>query len=407
MTYITRLIVPVLALGLALVAVPSEAEACSCGPVPPPKVALENADSAFVGTVTSISRVGDAGNPGGTLKVAFAIEHAYKGDKSRAVIETNASSAACGRAFEEGEKYLVYAEESDKVLRDSACSRTRLASAASEDFEAIGHPGVVVADVPDGTSIALSHVDPVTSQCDVQIGGVINAEAFSEAMGHAGVGAFVCATDLTVEGNVELAYAGTRLIALEYGGIRFMGNVLVSQPAVVLGAEVSGVTLVSERAAGSVFIGNSFRGAVITATDDILGLGSTCAEACTGPTGIIDLKTRIPVSATGIVQQVPRARIQEVPNTNPDGKFAGWIDTTPPTRPKYEDKPELKEIDLGDMTNEWPPPLVNLPGGSHDADVPWVAVYGDLLESDDGLGVFVPLHTGSFRRPGKGFVLVP
>ncbi len=146
---------------------------------------------------------------------------------------------------------------------------------------------------------------------------------------------------------------------------------------------------------------------MISATTDVLGLGNTCAETCQGPTGIIDLKAGVPQSATGLIQQVPRARITEATVRDPDGKFAGWISAAPPVQPEFQDKPELKEIDLGDLTNEWPPPSTDFPGGSHDADVEWVAVYGDLIEGDDNWGVFVPLETRTFRKPGKGFVLVP
>ena len=58
--------------------------------------------------------------------------------KASVTIETAGHSAACGRSFEQGIAYLVYARERNGQLTDNLCSRTRLSKAASEDFEVLG-----------------------------------------------------------------------------------------------------------------------------------------------------------------------------------------------------------------------------------------------------------------------------
>src|SRR5690606_30929204 len=52
---------------------------------------------------------------------------------------TSSSSAACGRRFVVGRRYLVYAYRGDEGdLGDTMCSRTRLVATADEDLAALG-----------------------------------------------------------------------------------------------------------------------------------------------------------------------------------------------------------------------------------------------------------------------------
>jgi len=415
-SYAVRLVVPVLAAAVVVVALPSEAEACSCGPAPDAKVALENSAATFVGEVVGTRRL--AGDGMGKIEYAFEIKHSYKGPTGRTTLVTNASSAACGRSFEEGEAYLVYATADDKGnLLDSTCSRTRLATAAGEDFAAIGQPKGPLESLPDGASIGqapgpkkslgasfepLENFDVISSQCTTLVQGPVSSVDFVQIMTYAGPGAFICTRGVTIDGNVQISEADVRIVALDFGGLSVNGNVIIAAPSVLIGGKVSGATLISERALGSVLVGNSFDGPLITATTEILGVGNQCSASCSGPNGKISLASLVPDSASGVIREVPRAGLAPVPS---DGQFliGGLGPKKDQPRPRFQDRPQLKEVDLGDMTNSWPPPPMENP--SSDADVPWlVPVYGPATGN---LGVFIPLTPGNFRQPDVGFVIVP
>ncbi len=414
-TYAVRLVVPVLAAAVAVLALPSEAEACTCGPAPAPKVALENSAAAFVGEVVGTRRL--AGDGMGKIEYSFEIKHSYKGPQGRATLVTNGSSAACGRSFEEGEAYLVYATADDKgTLLDSACSRTRLATAAGEDFAAIGQPKGPLESLPAGASIGqakpatslgasfepLENFDVISSQCTTLVQGPISSVDFTNMMAYAGPGAFICTRGVTIDGNVQISEADVRIVALDFGGLSVNGNVIIAAPSVLIGSKVTGATVISERALGSVLVGNSFDGPLITATTEILGVGNTCSATCSGPSGAISLASLVPDSASGVIQQVPRARLVQVPSDDPL-LVGGLAPKKDQPRPRFQDRPQLVEVDLGDMTNSWPPPVLIDP--TSDADVPWlVPVYGGATGE---LGVFVPLTPGNFRQPDVGFVIVP
>jgi|GEM_PF-5628607 len=401
-----RLLVSVFALGLTLAALPSAAHACSCAPPPAPKAALEAADVVFVGTVLAADKVRD---PNGGLQVVnytFEVSHSYKDAKEQVSVLSNESSAACGRTFTRGETYLVYASASDEGLRDSACSRSRLVANADDDFAAIGRPPGDFGGLIGEATVGPARIDVITSQCDVVVEGEMDSASFAEVLGFVGSGGFVCTRDVSVTGNVQIKYAGVRIVSLTHHGLSFLGNLVVSQPAVLIGASVSGTTIITERAEGSVFVANTFEGPMLTATTGLLGIGSVCKTTCAGPGGAMDLGNFIPVSARGLVRQVPTAKFVPADSVNPDGAFAGWMPVDRQPRPKLEDKPVLKTVDPGDLTNDWPPTAA-MPGGPSDADVPWIPVYGDLMDGQDNWGVFVPLTVGNFREPSGGFVLVP
>lgn len=122
-----------LVLGLSTWVAPRAARACSCVPPPPPAVAMERASAVFVGTVRSTTKKGE-------LRRAFTldVERAFKGvDGSEVTIVTPGTSAACGRSFEVGKRYLVYADDVEGHLSDNLCSRTALVDDAKHDLEAL------------------------------------------------------------------------------------------------------------------------------------------------------------------------------------------------------------------------------------------------------------------------------
>jgi MYXO-CTERM domain-containing protein len=67
------------------------------------------------------------------------VARTWKGEPGPSVsIRTADNSAACGRAFEIGESYLVYALEVDGDLSHNQCSRTRRMAEAQEDLAVLG-----------------------------------------------------------------------------------------------------------------------------------------------------------------------------------------------------------------------------------------------------------------------------
>ena len=132
-----------LAIGCAIAAVvmcvAQTTLACSCAPPPEPKKALADAAAVFVGKVTEVKRTGDQFS--GKLFATFEVATTYKGVKTKTVeVGTAGNSAMCGYGFAKGESYIVYCYSSDegKTLRTNICTRTRKASAAKGDIDALG-----------------------------------------------------------------------------------------------------------------------------------------------------------------------------------------------------------------------------------------------------------------------------
>jgi len=131
----------VLALGVfsAISLAPGRARACSCLKTPSPKEAAETAKKVFEGTVVGMTAEKDPKTKMGYHMFEFEVTRTFKGEEEeRVVIRTADNSAACGRMYEIGDDYLVYAHESEGRLVDNACSRTRKIAAAKEDLEFFG-----------------------------------------------------------------------------------------------------------------------------------------------------------------------------------------------------------------------------------------------------------------------------
>lgn len=120
---------------------PHIASACSCAGGQLPADAARQADAVFEGRVVR-APTRRTGSFSEQTKYEFSVVRSWKGDLPQTVtIKTAASSAACGRRYNSGEVYLVYASRGDdNRLHDNLCSRTRKSRAASEDFASLG-PG--------------------------------------------------------------------------------------------------------------------------------------------------------------------------------------------------------------------------------------------------------------------------
>lgn len=113
---ILRAVLLVVLVAPALVVVgASSAIACSCIPQRPDKVAVEDAEAVFTGTVTEVEPGVDIGFDKVTW--TFAVEEVYKGNVGPIQdIRTHTQSAACGLTFTESKRYVVFAYSGDRSL---------------------------------------------------------------------------------------------------------------------------------------------------------------------------------------------------------------------------------------------------------------------------------------------------
>lgn len=125
--------------------------ACSCAPPGTPQEELNRSDAVFAGQVESIQDSLTSGfmGPGQDYDVTFDIMRVWKGPETDTLkVKTSSSSASCGYSFQEGEDYLVYANEEYQVedgdLTVSLCSRTASLENAEQDVAALGAPAYTV-----------------------------------------------------------------------------------------------------------------------------------------------------------------------------------------------------------------------------------------------------------------------
>lgn len=129
----------------ALVALEGDARACSCvTPKPLPLDAKRKADAVFEGRAYGQTILGS------TTRYSFDVDRYWKGDlPERIEIETRTQSAACGRTYELGRSYVIYARKDKGRWTDGLCSRTRPTVAAAQDLSMLGEGVVPNQDEPD------------------------------------------------------------------------------------------------------------------------------------------------------------------------------------------------------------------------------------------------------------------
>jgi len=143
---------------------PSIARACSCAPPRPPLEAQQAAAVVFEGRTFAVAR------EGAQNRFSFEVLRVWKGELPTNVQIWSASqSASCGRAYESGLPYLVYAHElPGGLLGDGLCSRTRPVSNAAEDLEVLGAGRAPVrspgSSTPDTPSLEPPRIEPVAQQ---------------------------------------------------------------------------------------------------------------------------------------------------------------------------------------------------------------------------------------------------
>lgn len=121
------------AIGVALVGARA-ARACSCLPPAPPGDAASRAAAVFEGRTFGARREQNE------LRFSFEVTRVWKGEVAPSVeVVTAIHSAACGRSFELGVPYVVYASaRDDGTLVDNLCSRSRMVADAVEDLDTLG-----------------------------------------------------------------------------------------------------------------------------------------------------------------------------------------------------------------------------------------------------------------------------
>ncbi|MEM6997042.1 MAG: hypothetical protein AAF721_41445, partial [Myxococcota bacterium] len=75
-------------------------------------------------------------------------------------VDTHTMSSACGRTYELGRSYLVYARRSGNHWVDNMCTRTRPTIAAAQDLAALGAPSAPL-PVQGGPPPTPDHPPPV------------------------------------------------------------------------------------------------------------------------------------------------------------------------------------------------------------------------------------------------------
>ena len=106
---------------------------CSC--VRPESASIEREASTvvFTGEVVSIAPIEEG------YFVEFGVSERWKGPEGETIqVKTAANSAACGYAFDIGERYLVYAVGEETDLSVNICGRTAPLDSAAEDIIEFG-----------------------------------------------------------------------------------------------------------------------------------------------------------------------------------------------------------------------------------------------------------------------------
>lgn len=121
----------------------STANACSCAGPPSPCESYGSAAVVFVGTATGL-RAEPRSNQkqvDWTPRVfKFSVEQSYLGVAGTEIeVSTGSGGGDCGYEFKIGERYLVYAYQSDNRLATGICTRTKLFAQASDDIAFLGN----------------------------------------------------------------------------------------------------------------------------------------------------------------------------------------------------------------------------------------------------------------------------
>ena len=133
---------------LGLVALlPDCASACSCMLPPGAERELDRSSAVFAGEVVDFENTPNTtmmegttfkiiGGNAATATVSLRVSEVWKGSMHETVQLATVPNdgVSCGYPFEEGQKYLVYADEGQRGLKVGGCSATRPLSKAGADL---------------------------------------------------------------------------------------------------------------------------------------------------------------------------------------------------------------------------------------------------------------------------------
>ena len=172
-----RSVISLLGVLITLLFASANVSACTCGSTGTPCESFGSASAVFVGTPISVSeRPQEEGkeidwNP---VAVKFSVEQSYLGVPGTEIdVFTGRGGGDCGYRFKVGQRYLVYASQSQNKTITTICSRTRPFSEATEDLAFLGTlatntPGVTIqGQVTRERSVD----DPIGSDLSITIEG--------------------------------------------------------------------------------------------------------------------------------------------------------------------------------------------------------------------------------------------
>lgn len=92
----------------------------------------------------------------------FAVDRVWKGPiQTQVEIRTNSSGAACGRSYQMGTRYIVYARRADDgSWTDGLCSRTRTSDGASDDLRVLGAGSAPISTEPVADDLGGAPTEP-------------------------------------------------------------------------------------------------------------------------------------------------------------------------------------------------------------------------------------------------------
>lgn len=113
--------------------------ACSCRETPSPLVAATEADLVFLGEMVQLDEAPTSGLPRRSYE--FVASEVFVGPPDTKVFQLQSGLSSCSIHFQEGETYLVYANQTSKGYETHQCTRTRFAEFAAFDLSLLrGEP---------------------------------------------------------------------------------------------------------------------------------------------------------------------------------------------------------------------------------------------------------------------------
>lgn len=129
-----------LSITIGLLLDPVSSKACSCRDVPRSAEAKMDASGVvFLGKVEEVKIIGDKNFSGAETVTNLEVLNSWKGIGGRKSVNVHSrrKSQSCGYEFKEGQSYLIYAGESDDVIRTGYCKGNQQQASAYHEMQAL------------------------------------------------------------------------------------------------------------------------------------------------------------------------------------------------------------------------------------------------------------------------------